>query len=166
MSQQQQQQERQQQRQRQERPNEESPPESSSQQRTADQTTAQVVGSAEKKNDMALEEARVTAGKGGARNLRVQWIDVQLPNADSCRFTVTTATGNVVEAVMEQKAYRQSYQGTSSLQTGIVPVATVGTKGNLTVRDLTTGELFEQPWTWRVGVRRWSLWALLKRWFT
>jgi hypothetical protein len=116
---------------------------------------------------MALEEATVTAGKDGARNIRVEWIRVPLPHADPCRFAVTTAAGNALEVSMEQNSYRRSYQGTSSLQTDITPVAPRGTKGMLTVRDLTTGETLEQPWTWRADAGGWSgLWDLLKRWFT
>jgi hypothetical protein len=68
---------------------------------------------------------------------------------------------------MEQESYRKSYQGTSFLQTGITPVAPTGTKGMLTVQDLTTGEMLEQPWIWRAGAGgRLALWALLKRLFT
>ncbi len=161
-----QQQQRQQQKQRQ---REDSRQGSASQQRTADQTTTQVLGSAEgKKSDMALEKPRVTAGKEGAQNLRVQWIDVHLPDAESCKFAITTASGNAIEAVLEQKSYRQAYQGTSSLQTGIVPVAPHGTPGKLTVHDLATGETFEQPWTWHSGAGGLlsGLWQLLKRLFT
>jgi hypothetical protein len=142
---------------------------SASQPRAADQTTTQVLASAEgKKSDMKLEEPRVAEGKDGARNLRVQWIDVQLPDAKSCKFAITTASGNAIEAVLEQKNYRQAYQNTSSLQTGIVPVAPHGTKGKLTVHDLTTGETFEQPWTWRnvVGGLLSALWQVLKGLFT
>jgi hypothetical protein len=140
-----------------------------SQQRTADQTTTQVLDSAkQKKSDMKLEEAKVTEGKEGARNLRVQWVDVHLPNARSCRFAITTAAGNAVEAVMEQKSYRQSYQGTSSFQTGIVPVAPHGTRGKLTLRDLATGETLEQPWIWQSGAGGLlaALWGLVKRLFS
>ena len=68
---------------------------------------------------------------------------------------------------MEQKSYRKIYQGTSSVQTDITPVAPIGTKGKLTVRDLTTGETVEQPWTWRAVAGGWSgLWELIKRLFT
>ncbi len=136
--------------------------------RAADQTALQEAGSAQQRqSDMALEEARVTEGKDGARNIRVQWIRVPLPHADPCRFAVTTAAGNALEVSMEQKSYRRSYQGTSSLQTDITPVAPNGTKGMLTVRDLTTGETLEQPWMWRAGGGGLSgLWALLKRLFT
>jgi hypothetical protein len=142
---------------------------SASQPRAADQTTTQVLESAEgKKSDMKLEEPRVTEGKHGARNLRVQWIDVHLPHAKSCKFAITTASGNAIEAVLEQKSYRQAYQSTSSLHTGIVPVAPHGTPGKLTVHDLATGETFEQPWTWHGGVVGLlsALWQLLRRLFT
>lgn len=117
---------------------------------------------------MALEDAQVTAGKDGAHNLQVKWITIDLPTARSCRFAITTAAGNAIEAVVEQKTYRQSYQGTGALQTGIVPVAPLGTKGSLTVRDLATGETFEQPWTWHAGAGGLfsSLWEVLKHLFT
>jgi hypothetical protein len=116
---------------------------------------------------MGLEEAQVTAGKDGASNIRVEKISVPLPNAVPCRFAITTAAGNALEVSMEQKSYRKSYQGTSSVQTDITPVAPIGTKGKLTVRDLTTGETVEQPWTWRAGAGGGSgLWELIKRLFT
>ena len=137
--------------------------------RTAAEVSTQVLdGAKQKKSDMALEEAKVTAGTDGARNLKVQWIDMHLPHAKSCRFAITTAAGNAIEAVMEQKSYRQSYQGTASLQTGIVPVAPHGTPGKLTVRDLATGETLEQPWTWHAGAGGLlsSLWQLLKHLLT
>jgi hypothetical protein len=166
MSQQEQQRQRQQEKQRQ---REDSQQGSASQQRTADQTTTQVLdGAKQKKSDMKREEAKVTEGREGARNLRVQWIDVQLPNAQSCRFAITTTADNSIEAVIEQKTYRRAYQGTSSLQTDIVPVAPIGTKGKVTVRDLTTGETLEQPWTWHIvgsDAALW-LWQLLKRLFS
>jgi hypothetical protein len=125
-------------------------------------------GSAQqRRSDMGLEEAKIAAGKDGACNIRVQWIQVPLPHAVPCRFAVTTAAGNELEVSMEQKTYRKSYTGTSSLQTDITPVAPNGTKGLLTVHDLTTGETLEQPWTWRAGAGGISgLWELLKRWFT
>jgi len=51
---------------------------------------------------MAREEAKVTEGRDGARNLKVQWIDMHLPDAKSCRFSITTSAANAIEAVMEQ----------------------------------------------------------------
>lgn len=117
---------------------------------------------------MGLEEARVTAGKDGARNISIQKIPVPLPNAVPCRFTVTTAAGNTLEVSLEQKSYRKSYQGTSSVQTDITPVAPIGTQGRLVARDLTTGETAEQPWIWhRLGAGGWpGLWVMIKRLFT
>ena len=152
----------------QERATEQSRSPSTSQPRTADQPALQDAGSAQRRqSDMALEEAVVTAGKDGARNIRVQWIQVPLSNAIPCRFAITTAAGNALEVSMEQKSYRKSYQGTSFLQTDITPVAPVGTEGKLTVHDLTSGETLEQPWKWRAGAAGWSgLWELLKRLFT
>ncbi|MGH8291279.1 MAG: hypothetical protein ACREV7_20150 [Steroidobacteraceae bacterium] len=94
---------------------------------------------------------------------------MRLPHALPCRFVVMTAAGNALEVLMERQSYRKSYQGASSVQTGITPVAPAGTTGMLTVHDLTTGEKLEQPWKWRSlgdlfgGL---GLWALLKRLFT
>lgn len=141
---------------------------SAPQQRTAEQPGMQEAGSAtQRQSDMAVEEATVMAGKDGACNIRVQWIRVSLPHAEPCRFAVTTAPGNSLEVSMEQMSYHKSYQGTSAVQTDITPVAPHGTKGKLTVHDLTTGETLEQPWTWRARAGGWSgLWQLLKRLFT
>ena len=162
------QQEQQRQRERsQERARDDSRRESSSQQRTTDETAVQA---AEKQRqcEMAVEEAQITAGKDGARNLQVQWITVPLPNATSCRFAITTAAGHAIEAMTEQKNYSRSYQGNTSLQTAIIPAAPHGTRGKLTVRDVETGETFEQPWTWHAGVGGLLalLWALVKKLFT
>jgi hypothetical protein len=166
VSQQEQQRQRQQEKQRQK---EDSRQGSASQQRTTDQTAVQALERAgQRQCEMTVEEARITAGKDGARNLQVQWITVPLPNVTSCRFAITTAAGHAIEAVTEQKNYSRSYQGTSSLQTAIIPAAPHGTKGKLTVRDVETGETFEQPWIWNAGVGGLfsMLWALLKKLFT
>ena len=138
---------------------------SASQPRTADQTALQDTASAQQRQtDMAIEEATVTEGKNGARNIRVEWIRVSLPHAQPAKFAVTTAAGNSLEVSMEQQSYRRSYQGTSSLLTDITPVAAHGTRGKLIVHDLTTGETVEQPWMWRT--RAGGLWELIKRLFT
>lgn len=136
-----------------------------SQPQTADQPALQDCGSAQQRQtDMAIEEATVTPGKDGACNIRVEWIRVSLPHAQPCKFRVSTAAGNALEVAMEQKSYRKTYQGTSSLQTDISPVAPHGTRGKLTVHDLTTGETLEQPWIWKTAAG--GLWELLKRLFT
>ena len=149
----------------QERAKEQPRSESTAQPRTAEQTAVQDTGSAQQRQtDLALEEAVVTEGKNGARNIRVEWIRVSLPHAQPAKFTITTAAGNALEVSMEQKSYRRSYQGTSSLTTDITPVAPHGTRGKLIVHDLTTGETLEQPWMWRTGAG--GLWELIKRLFT
>jgi hypothetical protein len=154
----------------QERRQEESRRESApaSQPRTADPASLHEASSTQKgQSSIGVEAAQITAGKDGAQNIRVKWIDVPLRNATPVRFAVTTAAGNTLEVSMEQQSYRKSYQGTSSLQTDITPVAPHGTKGRLTVHDLTTGETLEQPWKWRwSGGGLSGLWELLKRLFT
>lgn len=158
--------------QREERRKEESRSASSPQQQTAGRITAEAAGATrQRQGAMTREEVLHTAGRDGARNIQIQWIDVHLPSAKPSRFVVTTAAGNVLEAFMEQKSYRKSYQGTSSLQTDITPVAPHGTTGKLTVHDLTTGEKAEQPWIWRSRSGAGSssgpgFWELLKRLFT
>lgn len=138
---------------------------SGSQSRTPGQLAFEEAASAGKrKNDMAVGEARVTAGKDGAQNIRVEWVPVPLPAAVPCRFVVTTAAGNGLEVNLEQMSYRKTYQGTSAVNTDIMPVAPVGTPGKLTARDLTTGELLEQPWKWRPLGK--SFWTLIKELFT
>lgn len=147
------------------RAREESRGESAAQPRTADTAAVgEAAGTNKGKSDMALEEAQVAAGKDGARNIGIQWIDVHLPNGKACRFVVTTTAGNALEVIMEQKSYNKSYHGTSSVATGITPVAPHGTRGRLIVKDLATGETVEQPWIWRSGAG--GLWELLKRLFT
>jgi hypothetical protein len=124
-------------------------------------------GGQQRRSGLGLEEAKATAGKDGASNIQVKWIEVPLPHAVPCRFAVSTAAGNTLEVSMEQLSYRKSYSGTSSLQTDITPVAPNGTEGKLTVRDVTTGETLEQPWRWRTrGGGLSGLWELLKRLFT
>lgn len=138
---------------------------STSQPRTADPPALpDTISARQRQTDMAIAEATVTEGKSGARNIRVEWIRVSLPNGRPCKFAVTTAAGNALEVSMEQKSYRRAYQGTSSLQTDITPIAPHGTTGKLVVHDLTTGETLEQPWVWQSGLG--GLWALIKRLFT
>lgn len=151
----------------QERQRDDSRRESASQQRTTEEIAVQGTDK-ERKCELSVEEARITAGKDGARNLQVQWITVPLPNVTSCRFAITTAAGHAIEAVTEQKNYSRSYQGATSLQTAIIPAAPHGTKGKLTVRDIETGETFEQPWIWHAGVGGLfsMLWQLVKKLFT
>jgi hypothetical protein len=64
---------------------------------------------------------------------------------------VHTAAGNALEVTLEQLAYRRAFKGQGVVSTTNIPVAPIGTTGGVTVRDITTGEVLEQPWTWVPG---------------
>jgi hypothetical protein len=141
-------------------------------QRPSEQAEEQIAAQAQaqtKQEGMTRAEARSTVGRNGELNLKLQWLDVWVGNDKACRFVVTTAAGNTVEAVLEQKSYKKSYRGGATLQTDVVPIAPIGTSGSLLATDTTTGETLEQPWIWHShggGSQRQSLWALLKKLFT
>ena len=122
-----------------------------------------------KKIGFRLEPAKLTAGRTGERNIQIQWIDVWVGNAKPSRFVVKTAPANGLEVVMQQRSYNRSFTGTGTVSTPITPVAPIGTKGKLTVRDTTTGEVTEQPWTWHSmgggGGGGLGLWEIIKRLF-
>jgi hypothetical protein len=64
---------------------------------------------------------------------------------------------------LEQLSYRRVHNGSGALTTQVIPVAPIGTKGKVVVRDTTTGETVEQPWTWHVSGQGSSrLWQLIK----
>jgi hypothetical protein len=111
------------------------------------------------------EEAKLTAGRSGERNVAVEWIDVWIGNNRPMRFIVKTAPGNALEIVIQQASYRKTYSGTGSISTQVVPVVPIGTKGNITILDMTTGETLEQSWKWISlgGSGGFSLWAAIKR---
>lgn len=111
-----------------------------------------------------LEEDQRVAGQAGEQNLRFEWIDVWVGQARSGRAKVQTATGNGLEVTIEQAVYSRTYQGTGSVETSAVPVAPIGTKGKVTARDTTTGEVLHQPYRWvDIGGGGLSLWGLIKR---
>jgi hypothetical protein len=89
------------------------------------------------------------------------WVEVDgnMPSG----FRVSTRPDHGLEVVMEQRAYRKTYTGVGSLETGLTPVAPLGTKGRLIARDTTTGETVEQPWTWIPLGGGGGLWRLIKR---
>ena len=86
----------------------------------------------------------------------------------SARFNVKTLAGNGLEVTLEQSQYKKTFAGQGTVATTVIPVAPIGTTGKLIVRDVTTGEIAEQPWKWRL-IGKWSggkgmgLWALIKR---
>jgi hypothetical protein len=126
---------------------------------------------------MTMPEPTVTAGRAGEKNLALEkfWTRVEGPVmgfscAYPCGFDVRTLAGNGLEVEMEQLSYKRTYDGTGSLKTQVIPVAPIGTKGRILVRDTTTGETLEQPWQWHLiggsgggeGLLSW-LWNTIKR---
>lgn len=113
----------------------------------ASQTARQSVENA---RELTFETRQISAGRAGECNLQIEWIDVPVGSGRSVQFVIATATGHELEAVLEQPSpsYRKSYQGTSSLKTAPVPLGTIGTRGKVTVSDVTTGEISETRWTW------------------
>jgi hypothetical protein len=112
-----------------------------------------------------LEADQRIAGQAGEQNLRLEWIDVLVGQARSARIKVQTAAGNGLEVTIEQAVYSRTYQGTGSVETSVVPVAPIGTKGKVTARDTTTGEVLHKPYKWLDigGGGGLSLWGLIKR---
>lgn len=112
-----------------------------------------------------MGELKVTPGAAGARGVALEMFSQRVGNALPCGFKVTTTPGNGLEVIMEQQAYKKTFMGTGSLTTTVTPVAPIGTPGKITARDTTTGEVVEQPWTWRILSQSSAsgLWALFMR---
>jgi hypothetical protein len=87
-----------------------------------------------------------SAGRAGEGNLATERIDVWVGSARSARFDIQTVAHNGLEVVVEQATYRKNYTGNEAVKTEVTPVAPIGTQGKLTVRDIVTGEVLEQPW--------------------
>jgi len=68
---------------------------------------------------------------------------------------------------MQQAAYSKTLSGTGVVHTPITPIAPIGTKGKLIIRDVATGETLERPWTWVSlgGGGGLGLWEAIKRLF-
>lgn len=123
----------------------------------------------DQQSGMAQEEATVTAGQAGERNLQIEWIDVPLgPNWTSAQFQVRSLPGHRLEGQAEQLSYTKKYTGEGQLLTEAIPMAAHGTRGKLVVRDLDTGEVLEQPWIWHTwgggGLLAW-LFGLIRKLF-
>jgi hypothetical protein len=122
----------------------------------------------EKKSGFKLGELTATVGRAGEKNLAIDKFNVRVGNNLPCGFRVSTLPGNGLEITIEQLAYKKIYTGTGEVTTQVCPVAPIGTKGKITVRDTTTGETLEQPWTWYlIGLSGGGagLWEMIKRLF-
>src|SRR3954447_1536489 len=65
--------------------------------------------SGKQKPSVAMGEKTVTAGRGGERNVAIEWIGVPVGTNISCRFNVTTLPGNPLEVTMVQSEYRKVF---------------------------------------------------------
>jgi hypothetical protein len=109
-----------------------------------------------------MGEQKRTVGRAGANNINLEKFWVQVGSSYPCGFKVGTLPGNELEVTLEQLSYRRVHNGSGALTTQVIPVAPIGTKGKVVVRDTTTGETVEQPWTWHVVGQGGSLWQLIK----
>lgn len=118
---------------------------------------------AEKLPGLQMEEAIRTAGGAGEQNITIGWFWVALDGHLPAGFNVATLADHGLDVTMEQLQYRKTYTGTGALKTGLTPIVPIGTKGRLIVKDTTTGEAVEQPWTWKSRGGGFGLWQLIKR---
>jgi hypothetical protein len=136
-------------------------------QQTADDfadASAQDTGQkAAKQPSIKVDERKATAGAAGARNIKIQWLDVWVGNAKPCKFVINTAPGNGLEATVTQLSYRKTYAGAGTINTQVIPVAPVGTRIKIAVTDNTTGESVEELGHWYDMGRSFSLWDAIKR---
>jgi hypothetical protein len=131
-------------------------------------TTAPAGKSSKGQSAFTLEQDQRVAGQAGEQNLNFEWIEVWVGRARSGRFNVTTAADHGLEVTIEQAVYSRSYQGTGRVETSVVPIAPIGTKGKVTARDTTTGEVLLRPYKWiniDGGGGGGGLWELIKRLF-
>ena len=126
-------------------------------------TIADIRVDSERPQALKMEVAVVTAGRSGERNITIEKFWVNIEGNLPCGFNVGTLPGNQLEVMMEQRSYRKTWGGTGSLRTGLAPIAPIGTKGRILVKDLTTGEQLEQPWTWHIIRGSFSLWQMIRR---
>jgi hypothetical protein len=130
-------------------------------------TTTGVKPSSGKTPGPKLEEAVVAAGRAGEFNIGIEMFPISMSYGESAYFIVKTAPGNAFEATLQQLEYKKSCDGVGTVKTSIIPLAPIGTKGKIVVRDTTTGESREQPWTWHIigGGGGMGLWAMIKSLF-
>lgn len=116
-----------------------------------------------RKPGLQMSAAVITAGRDGERHMRIEQFWVEVDGHLPAGFNVETLPEHALEVLMEQQSYRKTFNGTGSVQTGLTPLAPLGTKGVLMAWDLATGETIEQPWTWHPRSRGGGLWQMIKR---
>lgn len=143
------------------------PPSASRQaQRPAEQLAPEIDSATQQ--DLQIEQETATAGRDGERNITINWTFQWCPGYRTAWFDIATAEGHGIEAEIQQLSYRKKMSGTTHLKTELLPRAPVGTKGQLVVKDTTTGETAVWRWVWVSlgGAGFWAaLWKLIKGMF-
>ena len=115
------------------------------------------------KPTLKMGELKRTAGHAGERSITLEKFWVQVGNSFPCGFKVGTLSENELEVTMEQLTYRRVYSGRGGLTTQVIPVVPVGTPGRVIARDITTGEVVQQPWRWHYIGSFGRFWEFIKR---
>ena len=102
----------------------------------------------EVQSGVKTEEQIVVAGAGGAKNHATQWVDVWLPGGKPMYIIVTTLPGNDLDVMIEQRGWKKTYSAKGRVQTDVVPLAPIGTQGQLIAKDTTTGEELTVKFYW------------------
>jgi hypothetical protein len=129
----------------------------------APSSTSTTAPQASKRNPtLSMGVLKQTAGRAGEFTITLEKFWVQVGNSFPCGFKVATRPENELEVTLEQLSYRRVHNGRGGLTTQVIPVVPIGTKGRVIARDITTGEIVEQPWKWhRIGPFS-NLWNLIK----
>ena len=82
-------------------------------------------------------------------SLVFEWKPTQLGSNQSWGFTVTSGDGGALSGVLEQGTYRKSLRGDGALNVPIIPPASNGTSGSLSVTNDATGASARYSWVWQ-----------------
>jgi hypothetical protein len=82
-------------------------------------------------------------------SLTFEWKPVKIGSNQTWGFTVSSADGASLSAVVEQGVYRKSLQGEGTLSMPVIPAAANGTTGSLSVKNETTGATARFTWQWQ-----------------
>jgi hypothetical protein len=102
----------------------------------------------EVQSGVTTEEQTVVPGADGAKNLNYQWVDVWLPGGKPMYIVVNTLGSNDLNVLIEQRSWKKTYSAKGRVQTDVVPIAPIGTQGQLIAKDTTTGEELTVKFHW------------------
>lgn len=96
---------------------------------------------AAKQETVAINDVS-TPGRNGEQNITVEWYWEWVGNSLPAGWKIQTLEGHELEVTVEILNYRKTHTGTTRVDTGLAPctVEMVGSKGELRITDLATGE--------------------------